>query len=141
MPAFQSKTVRLINAGMNWNRSADTIPEGQFCYCRNIRVRQQGGITSRPGLVSYANPGGAFTHTITRLNNFNFTLINFNQVQIVGQDSKLFVGDTGAHLVDSSINPVKLPPTGSTATLSGNPLTFVDMAPAGASYGFKYIGD
>lgn len=141
MPAFQSKVVRLVHNGMNWNRSVDTIPENQFCYCRNIRVRQQGGITSRPGMITFANLGGTYTHTITRLNNFNLELIGFKQVQIIGQDKKLYVSDTGPRLADPSINPVKLPPSGATSTLSGNPLTFVDMAPVGATYGFKYIGD
>src|SRR4030095_7795242 len=141
MPEFTKKRVRFSNQGVNWNATVDAIPEGQLCYARNVRVTQQGTMVQRPGLTSYANTGKTFVHSIARLNNFNFTLINFNQVKIIGVDTELRVGATGPDLTNATINPVKLPPAGATNTLSGNPLTMVDMAPVGASYGWKYIGD
>jgi hypothetical protein len=140
MPEFQRKRTRFPGT-MNWNATVDAIPEGQLCYARNVRVTQQGTMINRPGFTLFSNLGTGVTHSIARLNNYNTTLINFTQVKVVGRNFALHVGDTGANLANATINPVRLPPAGSTSSLSGLPLTMVDMAPVGASYGWKYIGD
>lgn len=150
MPEFSRKNLKFAHGGMNWNRPIDAIPDGQVCYARNCRVVQQGSITGRPGLTSYIDLGGTFTHTTTRLNNFDAN-VNFSRGFIIGQDSNLYFGaapytagtdvQIKAALSNPSQNPLKLPPAGATTTLSGNPLTLVDMAPVGAGVGWKYIGD
>src|ERR1700741_1955443 len=140
MPEFKKKAQRFLHRGQNWNSPVDTIPDGQICYGRNVRVTQQGTITQRPGLTLFQNLSGTYINSIARLNNFNTGLIAFTKLYIIGMDSKLYVGETGADLAGAS-NPVALPPTGSTATLSNNPMTMVDMAPVGTNVGWKYIGD
>jgi len=142
MGEFQRKTAGFFHRGIQWNRSADKVPDEQILYGRNIRVPQQGTITQRPGNTTFSNLGGTFTHSIARLNNFNTTLVNFDFTYVIGQDTSLFVGKTNAILTNTPTqNPVKLPPSGSTNTLSGNPLTLVDMDPVGSPVGWKYVGD
>jgi hypothetical protein len=151
MPEFQRKQNRFKHTGIQWNMPGDAIPDGQVAYARNVRVTQQGTVTQRPGLTSFASLGGQYTHSIARLNNFNTALVNFSYVYLVGQgnllggNGKLFVGQTSSELTTGAINPIKLPGLGSAApatnTLSGNPLTMVDMAPRETQVGWKYIGD
>lgn len=144
MPEFSKKPSKFKHAGLQWNRPVDDIPEEQICFGRNIRVGQGDTITQRPGLTAFlANAGGVFYHSIAVLNNFNTNLIAFTKVYIFGYNDsgagKISVGDTAANIALTS--PVKLPPAGATNTLSGNPLTMVDMAPVGTNIGWKYIGD
>lgn len=150
MPEFQKKQQRFIHRGMCWNRPVDAIPEEQIVFGLNIRATQNGTITQRPGLTSFidltAGVAGSFLTSIATLNNFNTGLVAFTKVYIFttnsggGSTGKLFVGDTAANLATAN-NPVKLPPSGSTTGLSGNPVTMVDMAPLGTNIGWKYIGD
>lgn len=141
MGEFQKRTQKFTHKGMNWNRSVDTIPDGQICYGRNIRSYEEGTITQRNGVTVFSNLGGTFTHSIARLNNFDATLVNFDYTYVIGQDTKLFVGKTNTILTNAAQNPVKLPPSGATTSFSGNPMTMVDMAPVGSPVGWKYIGD
>lgn len=150
MPEFQKKVSRFKHLGMQWNRAVDDIPEEQICFGLNIRTNQDGVITQRPGLTSFADLTagvvGSFVTSIAVLNNFNTGLVAFSKVFIFttnsggGSTGKLFVGDTAAHIASFG-NPVKMPPAGSTTALSGNPVTMVDMAPVGTNIGWKYVGD
>src|ERR1035437_1888266 len=137
MAQFTKKTVKFVSQ-LNWNRSIDTIPDGQSALSLNIRVNQQGEVTSRPGLTAFASLNGppTFVHSLSRLNNYS-GLISFSYAHIVGADTGLMAGKTGADLLGSTA-PVPLP--GSLA-MSGNPLTMVDAATAGEATGWKYIGD
>lgn len=126
---------------MQWNRPIDSIPEEQICCAKNCRVNQQGAITQRPGHTLFATLLGTYTHSIARMNNFNTGLIAYTSLYVVGQDASLYVGATGADLANAAINPIPLAGGTATNTLSGNPLTMVDMAPVGTNVGWKYIGD
>ena len=151
MPEFQKKVAKFTHKGMQWNRPIDTIPDGQICYGRNVRVTRQDTISQRPGLTNFTtlSSGISFLHSVAVLNNYNPDLVNFSKVFVLGgvipagppNYNAIFVGDTPAHLNNVAINPIKLPPIGQTFTPSGNPLTFVDMAPVGTNVGWKYIGD
>jgi hypothetical protein len=154
MPEFQNKVNKFLHRGMNWNAAVDSIPEGQVCFAKNIRVTQQGTITQRPGLQDICELGGTYIHSISRLNNYDPN-VNFSRGYVIGMDNQLFFGaaqyafgtEAAAiaaiydSLINPSQNPVKLPPSGSLTGLSGNPLTMVDMAPVGSTSGWKYIGD
>lgn len=151
MPEFTPKTIRFAHSGMCWNAPIDAIPENQICYAENVRVLQQGTVEARPGLTDWVNLGGGgrnFIHSIAVLNNFNPTLVNFTKVYTIGVAAnggtvnEFFVGDTPTNLVNASLNPVSLPNNGNTTfTPSGNPVTWVDMAPVGSNIGYKYVGD
>lgn len=143
MPAFTKKTVKAIAASQNWNRSIDTIPDGQIAVGINIRTGQQGEIVSRPGLTDFTSLAGTpgYVHSMSRLNNYSANLPFFTYVYVAGADTKLFVGKVTADFTNAAINPVKLPPAGATTTLSGNPLTMVDAQPLGGVSGWKYVGD
>ncbi len=150
MPEFQKKQYRFKHSGMCWNRPIDAIPEEQIAFGLNIRATQNGTITQRPGLTAFldltAGVAGSFVTSIAVLNNFNTGLVAFSKVYIFstnsggGSTGKFFVGDTAANMATAN-NPVKLPPSGSTTALSGNPITMVDMAPLGTNIGWKYVGD
>jgi hypothetical protein len=140
MGAFKRKTVRFVHRGIQLNRNIESIQEDQIAFGRNIRVVEDGSITSRPGLTVFSAIGGTWTHSIARLNNFNTQLVNDALAYVIGEDNKLYVGPTSANLLGAA-NPVKLPPAGATTTLSGNPLTMVDMSPVGGTFAWKYIGD
>ena len=141
MPEFQRKTQK-FGGPQNWNRSIDTIPDGQIALGINVRANQQGETTSRPGLTTFSAIGAtAYAHSVSRLNNYSGNLPFFDFVYVVGSDQKLYVGKTAADFANAAINPVKMPPTGSTGTLSGNPLTMVDSATVGGVGGWKFIGD
>jgi hypothetical protein len=146
MPAFQRKNVRFVNGGMNFNRSVDTIPDGQINYGRNIRSTQAGTVTSRGGLTVWAVLPGSICHSIARLNNFD-PEVNFDYTYILGENDSLFVQKTPSLLNNVAFNPVRMPATlqdticGNTDGLSGNPLTLVDMSPVGEASGWKYAGD
>ena len=137
MAQFTKKTVKFVSQ-LNWNRSIDTIPDGQSPFALNVRANQQGEITGRPGLTAFASLNGppTFVHSMSRLNNYS-GLIAFTNVLIVGAETGLWAGKTGADLLGST-GPVPLP--GSLA-MSGNPLTMVDAATAGEATGWKYVGD
>jgi hypothetical protein len=141
MPEFKKKAAKFQHKGMQWNRPIDAIPEEQIVFGKNVRVTQQGTISERPGTTLFATLTGTYIHSIARWNNFNTTLLNPTFAYVVGIDTGICVGDTAAHLQNAALNPIKLPPAGSTNTLSGNPLTMVDMAPSGTGLGWKYIGD
>lgn len=157
MPSFQKKTVKAINTSQNWNRSIDTIPDGQTAYSLNARTDQQGEIIARPGLTSFTTlvGGVAYAHSMSRLNNYSGNLPFFTFVYTIGGDTKLFVGNGATsfsappndpRLGAVAINPVRMPPTASvsypnTTSCSGNPLTMVDAQPQGGVSGWKYIGD
>lgn len=141
MPEFQRKSVKFKHSGMQWNRPIDSIPEEQICIAKNCRVNQQGAITQRPGHTLFATLTGAYTHSIARMNNYNTNLIAYTLLYLIGQDNSLYVGATGADLANAAINPVKLAGNTVTNSLSGNPLTMVDMAPVGTNVAWKYIGD
>jgi len=142
MPAFERKTAK-FGQTMNWNRSIDTIPDGQAALQINVRTPQQGETTTRPGLTVFTAPTGSptYIHTMSRLNNYSANLPFFTYVYVVGGDTKLYVGKTNADFGNAAINPVKMPPGGSTTALSGNPLTVVDTMPIGGLSGWKYVGD
>lgn len=141
MPEFQKKSVKLQHKGMQWNRPIDSIPEEQICLAKNCRVNQQGAITNRPGHTLYATLSGTYTHSISRLNNYNTGLIAFTSLYVIGLDNGISVGASAADLANAALNPIKLAGGTVTNTLSGNPLTMVDMAPVGTNIGWKYIGD
>ncbi len=141
MPEFTKKINKFAYKGMQFNRPVDDIPEGQVCYARNIRTDQLGAITQRPGLNNYANLGGFYVHSLANLNNFTTDFVGFSSVDIVAQDQSLYVADTSAHLTNASINPIPIGPASNKFSLSGNPLTMVDMAPVGTNLGWKYVGD
>ena len=148
MPEFQRKTVRLQHKGMQWNTPVDAIPETQICYAENTRVLQQGTVESRPGLTDWVNLGGGgrqFIHSIAVLNNYNPDLANFTKAFVLavnqgGLFNQFYVGDTPTHLVDNTLNPIRIP-VSTNNVISGNPVTYVDMAPVGTNLGWKYIGD
>ena len=152
MPEFQRKTYKFTHKGMNWNGSADNVPEGQVCYARNVRVTQQGTVTQRPGLtgivgINGGTTGVSYIHSSAVLNNFNPELIDFTKVYVIAGHADpdlnyFFVGDSAINLTDTSINPIALPRAGSPHfTDSGLPVSFVDMAPVGSNVGWKYVGD
>jgi hypothetical protein len=143
MGQIQRKNVRMINQGMNWNRTIDTIPDGQICLGYNVRATQKEEIVSRPGLTGYSTlaTSPVYAHSISRLNNYSGNLPLFSNVYVIGADSKIFVGKSSVALNNAAINPIKLPPSGSTTSMSGNPLAMVDAATINGSSGWKYVGD
>jgi hypothetical protein len=148
MAAFERKTVKFPTRGMNWNRPADAVPDEQGVLMRNVRMSQQGEITSRPGLSLFADmaiDGDVDIHSISRMNNSHGAQ-HYSYEYVVGIGTKLRVGKDGVYLMHATPNPVKLPyyPSGGTwvrLPLSGLPLSFVDMTPIGTPFAFKYIGD
>lgn len=144
MPEYQRKNTKIVHKGLQWDTPIDSLPEGQVPFAKNVRVPQVDSVTQRPGLTKFADisasPGAQYVHSISKLNNTNTQLVNFSSVYIAANNLRLFVGDSAAHLEDPSINPVPLPEPGK-GPLSGNPLTFVDMAPVGTNVGWKYVGD
>jgi len=134
--AFQNVTRRMDHKGMNWNRPADSIPDGQCVLARNIRTYERGSVTSRPGLSAYHTFPDA-VHSIARLNNY-FSDVPFTTTFLVGAGDDFYVGASDAALETSTKNnPVRVPEGG----ISGYPLTMVDAQPVGAQFGWKYVGD
>src|SRR6266568_1678031 len=134
--------MNFANGGMNFNRSLDTLPDGQILFGRNIRSPRQGVVGARSGLEHFATiPGKTWVHSISRLNNFSPAL-NLTHTYLVGADDSIYMGVDEAHLQNTALNPLKLPLFGATTgLLSGKPLTMVDAAPRSGSPGWKYIGD
>jgi len=148
MPEFQRKPSRFTHKGMQWNRTIDTIPDGQVLYAKNVRITQQETIETRPGLADFANLAGGgrrFIHSIAVLNNSNTDLVGFTKVYTLGVNeggtfNQFYVGATPADLLNTSLNPIRIP-VSTNNVLSGNPVSFVDMAPVGTNIGWKYVGD
>src|SRR6266487_3772904 len=122
--------MNFVNGGMSFNRSVDSLPEGQILFARNVRNHQEGVIGARSGLEHFATvPGRQWVHSISRLNNFSPAL-NLTHTYLVGADDALYMGVDEAHLQNTALNPLKLPLFGATTgLLSGRPLTVVDAAP------------
>lgn len=154
MAAYERKTIKFPTRGMNLNRPVDAIPEEQCALMKNLRLTQEGEITSRPGLTLFCDftsivGSDGIVHSISRINN-SHAAQSWSHEYIIGAGDKLFCGVSSAFLLNISPlpapNPVKLPfylAAGSYThtALSGLPLSFVDMAPIGSPFSFKYIGD
>lgn len=140
MPAYTRKTIPFLHRGMNWNATVDKIPEGQVAFAKNIRVVQEGSVTSAQGTSLFATLSGkSYIHSISRLNNSNPAIgIGFTHTYVIGADNSLYVGSSAAALGNVTINPITTP---NHLGFSHNPLTIVDAQPVGASASWKYVGD
>src|SRR5215471_14121942 len=147
MPDFTRKNIPFLHRGLNWNAPAEKIPDGQISWAKNVRVLEQGTISSAHGHSQVFDfPGYHYLHTISRLNvmNPNFDH-NLQRTYLVGADQDLYVFQDETTLHGSNpqgvaFNPVKTP-QGQFAAFSGNPLSVVEAQPAGAAVAWKYIGD
>jgi len=156
---FQRKLVPFIHRGMNWNAPLEKIPEGQLPWAKNVRVLAQGTITSAHGYtVARGIDGASFTplggtapgpylHSFSRLNISNLGFdVNLSPMYVMGADTELYAFNKD-NTLHSSLNPLHTP-QGNPAVggnqftvFSGNPLSIVDVQPAGANVSWKYIGD
>lgn len=144
MPDFQRKGIMFAHRGMNWNAPVEKLPDGQIPWAKNVRVLEQGTISSAHGHTE-AFPGhnlaDQYLHTISRLNVLNPAFDpNLRRTYVMGGDEELFVYQDGPTLTNSALNPVSTP-LAQFGAFSGNPLSIVDAQPAGAAVAWKYIGD
>jgi len=139
---YQRKNVPFLHRGMNWNSPPEKIPDGQICYGQNVRVEQQGIISTSHGhTLRYQLPGYQYIHSISRLNITNPDFDpNFRRNFVVGADHELFVFQDAPVLASPTFNPVTTP-NGQFNEFSGNPLSIIDAQPIGAAAAWKYIGD
>jgi hypothetical protein len=145
MPEYQKKIVPFLHRGMNWNAPPDKIPEGQLAWCKNVRVLEQGTVSSAHGHTTLFDPfvGVSYLHSLSRLNLLNPDFNSFfTPTFVYGGDRRLYAGHDNTALHNPALNPVKTPADFSGAnSFSGNPLSIVDAQPAGAAVAWKYIGD
>jgi hypothetical protein len=141
MAEFTRKPVPFVHKGMNWNVQADKLGDGEYQWCKNVRVIEQGTIFSMHGHTAAFSPVALnYLHSFSRLNIFSAAIDPALHVTyLLGADTELFVFPTDASLHGAQ-NPVKLP-SGGTTGFSGNPLSIIDAQPVGATVAWKYIGD
>src|SRR5215831_15823185 len=139
---FQRKTIPFLHRVLNWNAPAEKNPEGQIPWAKNVRVLEQGTISSAHGHTHLWDlPGYNYLHTISRLNVMNPAFDpNLKRTYVVGADQDLYVFQDDATLHNAALNPVTTP-KGQFGTFSGKPLSVVEAQPAGAAVAWKYIGD
>lgn len=140
---FQKKTIPFLHRGMNWNAPPDKIPEGQLPWAKNVRCLLQGIINSAHGFTElFWGFGENYIHSISRLNIVNPAFDSpLDPTYVVGADQSLYAFQDEATRNNVALNPVKTPLTGQFFGFSGNPLSVVDVQPAGAAVAWKYIGD
>src|SRR5215471_7574214 len=152
MPDFQRKTIPFLHRGMNWNSPVEKLADGQVCWAKNVRVLEQGTISSAHGHTpTFTIPASNYVHTMTRLNVFPgdprptdtpIFDVKLIRTHVVGADRALYVFQQQTDIDNLALNPVKTPLAGEQFnSFSGNPLSVVDAQPAGAAVAWKYIGD
>src|SRR5215475_6045098 len=150
MPDYQRKTIPFLHRGMNWNNPVDKLQDGQVPWAKNIRVKEQGTVTSADGHTvasgldgqPFPNTGYVYQHSISRLNINNPAYdTNLKETWVMGADTELHIFQNAQTLIPQfGFNPVWTP-TGQFQVFSGNPLSIVDMQPVGGGASWKYIGD
>ena len=66
---FQRKTIPFLHNGMNWNLPVEKLPDGQYPWCKNVRVVEKGTISSSHGHTPlFVVDNAAYVHSISRLN-------------------------------------------------------------------------
>ena len=90
MADYQKKEFPFLHTGMDWNRPPEKIPHGKLPWAKNVRVLQQGTITSANGHTEYVSLPGTYAHTISRLNiNSNEYDGNLTPTYVVGVDQQI----------------------------------------------------
>jgi hypothetical protein len=164
---FQRRQFPFLHLGMNWNSPAEKLQDGQIQWGKNIRVIEQGSVSSAHGYtLAYSLPPRGpetknYINSMSRLNILNEqTVANINaggalipafdqqlgRTYVMVSDDRLYVFQDQTTLSNGAINPVITPivvqdQTIDFSTFSGNPVTMVDMQPTGAVVAWKYIGD
>lgn len=118
---------RFVFKGLNLRAPADALQPGEYPYVKNIRPYRDTELTARPGLLRLNN--GTFdgpVHSFRRLTD-QTPWAEFPSAQIVGAGTKLYAGDVDFGQVGSGF--------------SGNPLTFVPIAPDNVPEPWMYIAD
>ena len=141
---FQRKQVPFLHTGMNWNSPVEKLKDGQVCWAKNIRVLEQGTVSSSHGMTAlFTGVPGNYLHSFSRLNvlNRNFDPA-LGRTYVMGADQYLYVFQDQQTL-GIPLNPVLTPQgvVSSNPDFSGNPLSIVDAQPVGAAVAWKYIGD
>jgi len=150
MPEFQRKTVPFLHRGMNWNSPVEKLQDGQVSWAKNVRVLEQGTVSSAHGhTLDFDGIPANYLHSISRLNVLSQATEpggvmafdqNLRRTYVLGADQNLYVFQDQATLANASLNPVRTPQA-ATNGFSGNPLSIIDVEPAGAAVAWKYIAD
>lgn len=158
MAEFQRKQNPFLHKGMNWNIPTEKPPSGQWNWCKNVRVLEQGTVSSAHGFTSvFQFPSFTnYVHSMSRLNLLNpqFTtqpgqpLPELAVTYVYGVDRQLYTFQDQTTLSNSALNPLITPNNrnadgslNASPQFSGNPLSIVDAQPSGAAVAWKYIGD
>lgn len=118
---------KFYNKGMVLSIPLVDIPEGSYAFLKNIRIDQDGVMTSRPSLSSYIalDPATSdLVHSIKRINSAD----GLTHLRVTGAGTKVYAGGI-ASLVEVDDG------------YSGKPLTFVDFRPEASVNSFCYIAD
>lgn len=159
MAQFSHKTVPFLHKGMNWNSPVEKLQDGQVSWAKNVRVLEQGTVSNSHGhtqMFQVGPPDGSnapeyiqYVHTMSRLNILSEAKGPGNQpafdpalrrTYVVGGDENLYVFQDEDVLQNPTLNPV-ITPTGQWNQFSGNPISVIDVQPAGAAVAWKYISD
>lgn len=114
--------------GLNLNAALDAIPAGQFSRLTNCvwGVDEPRALTGRPGVDAFLTTAAGDLHSIARMTDLQPTTPD--SVYLVGVDTALYLGDTGAAaLIDSGY--------------SGDPLTFLPHRPPLSGDPWIFVGD
>jgi hypothetical protein len=147
---FQRKPVPFLHRGMNWNAPVEKLQDGQVAWAKNVRVLEQGTVSSAHGHTeAFAGINASYVHSISRLNILNQQKKGdgspafdpaLGRTYVVGGDERLYVFQDQDTLSSAALNPVTTP-GGREYAFSGNPLSIIDAQPSGAAVAWKYIAD
>lgn len=156
MADFQRKQVPFLHAGMNWNTPVEKLADGMVCWAKNVRVLEQGTVSSAHGMTTlFTGIPANYLHSYSRLNILNEQSNaagtdafdpRLGRTYVLGADQKLWVFQDQTTLENvPGVNPVTTPlgiaSSYQVPEFSGNPLSVVDAQPIGAAVAWKYIGD
>ena len=143
MADFQRKQIPFLHKGLNWNSPVEKLQDGQVCWAKNVRVLEQGTVSTAHGHTQvFQVAASQYIHSHSRLNVLNEAFDSrLRRTFVVGADDNLYVFQD-QNILDG-LNPVATPltPPYTQHAFSGNPLSIVDVQPAGAAVAWKYIGD